>query len=143
MGFRKLYRLGLLRVGGLMVGAYILFLLIGERLLKLVIGHGHVTANNVHMLWILMALSAGALIGGPVGQILSTTLYATGNTRSPTRVGAWAYTLGIFLKFAMFHWFGLKGLAVAISLFHGVCMTLLSITIYRHIPHRNLEIACD
>ena len=129
--FRSLYLRRLVRVGSLMIGVYGLFLLIGERALRLVIGHGHVTAANVHSLWVLMALSSGVLIGGPVGQIMSTTLYSTGNTRLPTAVGAWSFTVGIFLKFAMFHWFGLKGLALAISLYYGLSLVMLMVAIRR------------
>jgi hypothetical protein len=35
----------------------------------------------------------------------------------------------------MFYWFGLKGLAAAISGFYIVSMTIMAITIRRHIPH--------
>jgi putative peptidoglycan lipid II flippase len=129
--FRSVYRKRFIKVAGLMFAVYFLLLLTGERALRLVIGHGQVTAANVHTLWVLMALSAGVLIGGPLGQILSTTLYSTGNTRLPTLAGAASFTIAIFLKLALFRSFGLDGLALAISLYYALSLVLLMIAIRR------------
>src|SRR4030095_7699910 len=48
--FRSIYQKRLLMIGGLAAAGYVVFLLAGERILKLLIGHGGVTADNVHLL---------------------------------------------------------------------------------------------
>lgn len=131
LSFRRLSRFGILRVLAVMSVVYAMFLVMGEYVLRLIIGHGSVTAANVHLLWLLMALSGGAWVIAPVGTVMAGSLYATGNTRLPTRAAALAYTIGIGIKFAMFAAFRLKGLALAVSLYYIVSLAFLMIALLR------------
>jgi putative peptidoglycan lipid II flippase len=109
---RRLAALGLLTGGGLAA-----FLLVGQPLLRLVVGHGGVTAQNVSALWWIMLALGGLLVGGTMGQITSTAFYAKGDTRTPNRLGIVTFSAYLPLKVGAFLCWGLTGMAAAISLF--------------------------
>jgi putative peptidoglycan lipid II flippase len=116
-GFDRLYRARLRVVLALTVTAYAALLLFGKPALRLVIGHGAVTQQNVAQLWQLLAALGGVFIAGALGSLSTTAFYASGDTRTPTRLGIWTYTLFVPLKILLFLKYGLIGLAVASSLF--------------------------
>lgn len=115
--FRRIYQKRLLIIGGLTATGYLGLLLSGERLLQLLIGHGGVTRGNVHLLWLIMVALAGFFIGGAMGQITSTTFYAMGDTRTPTRMSIVTYTIYVPAKVIGFLEYGLLGLAVVTSIY--------------------------
>jgi peptidoglycan biosynthesis protein MviN/MurJ (putative lipid II flippase) len=113
--FRHLYQRRLLAIAGLTVAGYVLLLIAGERILTLLIGHGGVTMDNVHLLWLIMVALVGVFIAGAMGVITSKTFYAMGDTRTPTRMSVITYTLYIPAKVFGFLRYGLLGLAVVTS----------------------------
>lgn len=115
--FRRVYQKRLLIIGGVTAVAYVVFLIAGERTLNLLIGHGGVTRNNVHLLWLIMVALIGFFIAGAMGQITSTTFYAMGDTRTPTRMSIVTYTLYVPAKVIGFMLYGLMGLAVVTSIY--------------------------
>jgi putative peptidoglycan lipid II flippase len=122
--FRRVYQKRLLIIGGLTAVGYAIFLIAGERILNLLIGHGGVTRNNVHLLWLIMVALAGFFIGGAMGQITSTTFYAMGDTRTPTRMSIVTYTLYVPAKVIGFMYYGLMGLAAVTSIYLFVNLTI-------------------
>jgi putative peptidoglycan lipid II flippase len=129
--FRSAYHKRLLVVGGLTLLGYLGLLITGERILNLLIGHGGVTKDNVHLLWVIMVALAGFFIGGAMGQITSTTFYAMGDTRTPTRMSIVTYTLYVPAKVLSFIWFGLIGLALATTVYLFLNLLLQVILIER------------
>ncbi len=115
--FRTTFRKRLLWMAVLTGAGFAAFLAVGEPALRLLIGHGGVTQQNVRSLWRIMVGLAGVLIAGAVGQITSTTFYAFGDTKTPTRLGIVTYTIYVPAKVLAFFSFGLMGVAVATSLF--------------------------
>src|SRR6266516_3130833 len=115
--FRRIYQKRLLIIGGLTAVGYAIFLIAGERILNLLIGHGGVTHDNVHLLWLIMVALVGFFIGGAMGQITSTTFYAMGDTRTPTRMSIVTYTLYVPAKVIAFMKYGLMRLAVVTSIY--------------------------
>ena len=113
--FRRIYQRRLLAMGGLTVLGYLLLLIAGERILRLLIGHGGVTAENVHLLWIIMLALVGFFVAGAMGVVTSKTFYAMGDTTTPTRMSIVTYTLYIPAKVLGFYRYGLLGLAVVTS----------------------------
>ena len=105
----------LLAMGGLTLLGYIILLVTGERILGVVIGHGGVTRDNVHLLWLIMVALVGFFIAGAMGVVTSKTFYAMGDTRTPTRMSIVTYTLYIPAKVLGFFLYGLMGLAVVTS----------------------------
>lgn len=117
LSFRESFRRRLIWMGLLTTTGYVVVLLTGERILTLLIGNGGVTRDNVHSLWLIMVALVGLLIGGGMGQISATTFYAKGDTRTPTRLGIWTYTVCIPVKVLLFLRYGLIGLAISTSIF--------------------------
>lgn len=115
--FKKLYRGRLLLVGGVTAIGYVILLIIGERILNLLIGHGGVTAQNVHVLWLIMVALVGFFMAGAMGQITAITFYAMGDTRTPTRLSIITFTIYIPAKVLGFVYYGLLGLAVVTSVY--------------------------
>jgi len=121
--FRRIYQRRLLAMGGLTALGYVIFLIAGERILNLLIGHGGVTTDNVHLLWLIMLALVGFFMAGAMGVITSKTFYAMGDTRTPTRMSIVTYTLYIPAKVFGFLRYGLMGLAVVTSVY--LFLTLL------------------
>jgi peptidoglycan biosynthesis protein MviN/MurJ (putative lipid II flippase) len=67
----------------------------------------------------LIALG-GVLVGGAVGQVLSSSFYAFGDTSTPTRVGVAGFTLGLILKVGGFFLEGIHGIAVGTSAYYMI-----------------------
>jgi peptidoglycan biosynthesis protein MviN/MurJ (putative lipid II flippase) len=114
-GFRHLYWQRLLSMLGITIVAYAGLFLIGEPLLRLMIGHGGITAQNVHMLWWIMIALVGLLIGGASRQVISNAFYALGDTRTPTMLFIGTYTIYIPVKIIIFLRYGVMGLALVTS----------------------------
>jgi putative peptidoglycan lipid II flippase len=89
--------------------------LLGRPLLGLVFHHGEFTPAGIRHLWWLLLLLSGVWVGGAMGQILSSSFYAQGDTRTPTRIGVIGFTLAVALKLLAFWRYGIEGLAVAAS----------------------------
>lgn len=113
--FRRIYRLRLLWVLALAVLGSITLVIAGEPLLRLMIGHGGITAQNVHTLWWIMLALIGLFAGGSAGQVTATAFYAMGDTKTPTMLFIWTFTIYVPIKMLVFREYGLIGLALAIS----------------------------
>jgi putative peptidoglycan lipid II flippase len=98
----------------------------GRPILSAVLGHGRFTYDRIEELWVILLLLSGVWIGGAAGQVLSTSFYSTGDTRTPMRIGVIGFTIAIVLKVLAFRAFGIMGLALAASLYYlGNMMALL------------------
>jgi peptidoglycan biosynthesis protein MviN/MurJ (putative lipid II flippase) len=114
--FRRIYRH---RLGWMLlvtVAAAVGLFAVGEPMLRLMIGHGGITAQNVHQLWWILVALAGVLIGGASGQVISGAFYAIGDTRTPTMLFIVTYTIYIPIKILVFLRYGVIGLAVVTSI---------------------------
>jgi putative peptidoglycan lipid II flippase len=127
-GFRRIYRERLLWMAGISVLGCALLLISGESVLRLMIGHGGITAQNVHSLWLIMIALLGVLVGGTVGQVTAVAFYAMGDTRTPTNLFIWTFTIYVPIKVLTFLHYGLMGLAVATSV-HLVINFLLQFVV--------------
>jgi putative peptidoglycan lipid II flippase len=116
-GFRQVYlqKIKLIVIIGLTC-VFLIFLM-GQDLLRLVVGHGNITSNNINELWWVMIWLCGMFVGGVAGQISSSAFYASGDTKTPTRIGIYSYTLYIPLKVILFYFFGVMGLAITTSVY--------------------------
>lgn len=103
---------------GVCSAGVVAFWLVGQPLLVWGMVHGKFTATNASELWVLLLLSSGMLVAGAMGTLTAGAFYAQGDTRTPTWLGSLAFTVGIALKAAMFNYFGVWGLAVAITAYY-------------------------
>ena len=116
-GFRRAYKQKLLQVGAISLAGTLCVGLFGQIMLNLLVGYGNVSADNVKELWWIMLCLGGMFVGGAMGQISSSSFYASGDTTTPTRIGIYSYTFYIPAKLALFYYFGVLGLALATSMF--------------------------
>ena len=134
--FRRIYRQRLLWMAGLGAAACIIMLVFGESLLHLMIGHGGITADNVRLLWWIMLALIGLLIGGTAGQVTAVAFYAMGDTRTPTMLFVFTFTIYIPVKVLIFLHYGLLGLAIITSV-HLIINFLLQLIILERATSRN------
>ena len=107
--FRRGLKERLIWAGAVTGGGYALFLAVGQPVLRLLIGHGGVTAGNVTDLWRLMVGLGGILVAGTMGQLTSAAFYSFGDTKTPTRLGIITFSIYIPAKIAAYFYFGLMG----------------------------------
>jgi len=93
-------------------------LLAGNQVLVLLFGHGRFEWSEIIYLKWLLILLGGVWVGGVLGQLLSTSFYAQGNTKTPTIIGSIGYTLGIGLKVMGFYCWGVFGLALGTTFYY-------------------------
>jgi peptidoglycan biosynthesis protein MviN/MurJ (putative lipid II flippase) len=112
----------------------LVFLLVaypGRQLLAIVLKYGAFGEPEISQLWTIM-LALGLVWGsGLVGQVLSQSFYAISDTDTPTKIGVIGFTLGIPLKVAGFHYYGVVGIAIATGLF-ATGNAIAMYTILRH-----------
>ncbi|HTE89416.1 MAG TPA: lipid II flippase MurJ, partial [Terriglobales bacterium] len=122
--FRRAYRRKLWHVGLITVSLFLIVVVSGNSLLRLLVGHGAVADANVRTLWVIMLGLGGMFVGGAMGSVTASSFYARGDTRLPTRLGMITYTIYIPIKIAAFGLGGLLGLAISASAFHLVNLGL-------------------
>lgn len=93
-------------------------IVIGQPLLKFMIGWGAFRVTDVSLLWLVMLGMSGVFIGGSAGQITTSVFYAAGNTRTPTRLSMISYSFFIPVKIASFFTWGVMGIAIATSVYY-------------------------
>ena len=133
--FRHIYRQRLLLMAALGVAATIIILVFGESLLHLMIGHGGITAESVRTLWWIMLALIGLLIGGTAGQVTAVAFYAMGDTKTPTMLFVWTFTLYVPIKVLVFLHYGLLGLAIITSV-HLIINFLLQLVLLERVTGR-------
>lgn len=132
--FRYIFLKRLLVMGGLTGLGFLVVLTFGKPLLTALFGHKRFGSENVATLWWLLIALVGVWMGGGMGAITSTTFYAKGDTRTPTKLGIWTYTLYVPLKVGSFILFKLMGLAISTSLFYMVNF-ILQLYFLRNLSH--------
>lgn len=103
----------------------------GRPLLSAVLGHGQFGHARIEELWWILVLLSGVWVGGAAGQVLATSFYASGDTRTPTRIGVIGFTIAIGLKLLAFWYFGILGLAAAASFYYLGNTVALLLTLRR------------
>ena len=134
--FRHVYRERLIWILVIAITSSSVLFFIGEPVLRLMIGHGGISTQNVHVLWWIMVALAGLLIGGTAGQVISTAFYAIGDTRTPTMLFIGTYTVYIPLKILVFLRYGVIGIAVATSV-HMTVNFLVQLVVLERAITRN------
>jgi putative peptidoglycan lipid II flippase len=115
--FKILYNKTIFYILSLGIPVFIAIWIIGKPFLAFIIKYGDVTPKNIDLLWYFMILLYGVFIGGILGRISSTSFYCLGNTKIPTKIGVYSYTIYIPLKIMAFYYFSVMGVAVTTSVF--------------------------
>ncbi len=117
--FREVYLKRLFWVIVVTGTGYLLFLFVGEIGLKLIFTGRGMSEEHSSLLWWIMVCLVGVFIGGAGAQVTSAAFYTRGDTRTPTKLGVWIYTLYIPIKILVFWKYGLIGLAISTSLYYA------------------------
>lgn len=88
------------------------------QIIRELLERGRFTAEDTLAVAELLALSLGVLIGGSLGEILSKTFFALGDSRTPTMVRMVGFAVGVTLKLWWGTQYGLRGLVWATSTYY-------------------------
>jgi putative peptidoglycan lipid II flippase len=123
-GFRREYHQQLLRMAALCLAGLLLLALAGEAVLDLLLGHSRIGPADLHTLWWILVWLGGMFFGANAGKICATAFYASGDTRTPTRLSVFTYSAYVPCKVAAFYLHGVMGLALVTSLYYLVNLAL-------------------
>jgi len=137
--FRRIVNNRLLWALGITFAVFVGIVFSGTSVLSFLFGHGRFTIDEVLTLhWVLIAL-VGVWIGSALGQILSNGFYAKGNTRTPTKIGIFGFTIGLVMKVVGFWYWGILGIAVGTSLYYLLNVFLLKSALHKRLNNRILN----
>lgn len=139
--FRQSSHVRFLSVLGISAAILICIFFSGTSIYSIIFGYGRFTIDEVWTLHHLLMALGGVWVGGAVGQILASSFYAKGNTRTPTKIGVLGFTLGLGLKLAGFWLWGVVGIAVGTSLYYGFNAFLLKWSLSRQLKSRIAEMS--
>jgi peptidoglycan biosynthesis protein MviN/MurJ (putative lipid II flippase) len=117
MSFRRNYNRNFYYLGIISLLTLVIFIFFGHKFLTLLVGHRNISKDNIDQLFWIMIWLSGMFLGGTLGQLTSVSFYARTDTSTPTRIGIYTYTLFVPAKFILFYMYGIKGLAIATSIF--------------------------
>ena len=120
---------------GLCALFFLPFLLLGKPILSALLIHGSFAGKDVGTLFFFLLLLGGLWFGGAAGQVLATSYYAKGDTRTPTRIGVYAYLAGVIIKITGFLWGGVAGLAFGTSLYFLLSAAWLQWSLHRSLKN--------
>lgn len=112
---RRLLHRALLWMAVTGVLVWVVFLLAGEPLVRLLFAGVSTAPGQIELTAQLLVLLGGYMLGILLGQVLGQALYTTGNTRAMMALGIGGFTLGLAIKVFALWQFGVPGLAAALS----------------------------
>jgi putative peptidoglycan lipid II flippase len=130
-GFERDLRATSIKMICLCLLAIVVLIIAGKAILSALLAHGQFSSANVSLLWIIMILSAGQFVWGAVGSLVTGAYYAKGDTVTPTIIGMISFTFAIAIKVSFLAYFGINGLAIAVTLFFTITIALLYTFLYR------------
>lgn len=140
--FRTVYRNKLWVVLGGTGVAALLLVSIGQPLLGVFFEYGKMERQDIETLWWIMVGFLGIGFGGASGQIIASSFYALGDTRTPTRIGLAGFAFGLILRVAGFFVYGIFGLVISTSIYYVLNATVMGLLLERRLDNEILSRAC-
>ncbi|MFN3190718.1 MAG: murein biosynthesis integral membrane protein MurJ [Aureliella sp.] len=81
----------------------------------------------------LVVLMMGLFLGASIAEIVSRGFYVLGDTRTPTVIGVICLALCLVIRYYLFRWGGVEGLAIGISIYFVVTAAVLTFALRRRI----------
>jgi len=125
LAFNRAIRNRLLLIIVLCALATMAIVFIGRSGLALAFHGQRLTAEDITLMWWLIILLVGAFVAEPIGKILSNAFYSIGRSDKPSQIGVVSYSIGIGLKVIGFLVAGIKGIALAVSVYYLLHACLL------------------
>ena len=129
--FRDLSKRRFMMVTAFTLIAFIVFITFGEYSLGLSLKSTSFTDTEINTLWRMLVALVGVWVGGAMGQVLSSSFYAKRDTKTPTIIGVYGFTIGIVLKVVGFYSFGVIGIALGTSVYYFINAIALYVSLYR------------
>jgi putative peptidoglycan lipid II flippase len=120
INFQSTYQRKIILVAILCSTGYITFIVFGEWILKILIAYGKFNTDDISTLYWILIWLGGVFIGGALGQIASSSFYATSDTKSPVFISLITYTIYIPTKILVYVTYSFKGLALLASVYYLV-----------------------
>lgn len=127
---RSLYLRGFRQTLTLGCFSFVVLLVLGLPLLKIVFLKGKMDLGDVHLLWILMLAMGGQFLS-PVLLVMANRFYSKGDAWTPTWIGVLGLPVAICLRILFFNSWGTVGIALATSLYYGFIFG-----VYLYLDHR-------
>jgi putative peptidoglycan lipid II flippase len=134
--FRMLARRRSLTVGLVALAGLSVFAALGVPLVRYGGALAAMSPGNASSLASMVLRMGGVLVFGAVGQTLSSTFYALGDTRTPARVGVVGFCAGAACKSALFFAYGVSGFAVGMSAYYAFNALSLAWFLRRNLGQR-------
>jgi peptidoglycan biosynthesis protein MviN/MurJ (putative lipid II flippase) len=116
-GMSLFYKKKILVVTVISLSVLVLLALIRYNIAEFLFFRNYINVDNFEMLsWFMLWLS-GSFVAGSVGLVSSSSIYASGDTKTLTRFGVYTQSVYIPIKLILFYMYGIKGLALSISMF--------------------------
>ena len=115
------------------VVVFAVILLAGKWILGFIFSFKKFETRDISTLWWLLVLLTGYWIGALAGSVSSAAFYAKGDTSTPTKIGAVAFTLYIPIKIFCYFKFGITGLAISISAYYIASFLLQLFFLRKHL----------
>lgn len=121
LGFKLLFRCGLLEQGGvILIAAIIIFFTPFIDFFSRFDIFNPVT-TNINIIYLLFGFFAASLLG----QVISNAYYSIGNAKIPVVVSCITYTFFLPAKYFIVNKFGINGLCVLVSVYHSLNLIIL------------------
>ncbi len=92
---------------------------------------GNLTGDNVALIFLIMGYMAGLLPAVAISNALTSAFFAQGDTRTPTRIGVQMFVFGFALKIAGFYLGGIKGIAIAVTIWAVMQTAIMAVVLDR------------
>ena len=126
LALRKLYRLTLMKVTGIVIILGIGLLCLREQMILVISAVLNTDHDSSANLWVMCALLLGYLQAGISSTILTSAFYAMKQMAMPMKIGVLGFVISLGVKAIGFQNFQISGLVAAISI-HGLLNELMLI----------------
>nr|WP_318381084.1 lipid II flippase MurJ [uncultured Enterobacter sp.] len=116
---------------GISMGLFLLYCLIGLPLLRLVFEFFDYKKLDYSYLWVIVACLFGTFIGDYTATLVSSAFYSLNDTRTPSYISMFTFTIFIPLKYIGFYYFNAYGLAVVCSVYSILNLIMLFYVLYQ------------
>ena len=115
--FHQLFKRKCIEMGLISFAIFVTIVIFGQTIFFMLLENGSLRKENIVQLWWIMISLGGMFVAGSIGEISSSTFYASSDTATPTRIGIFTYTFYIPVKILVFYLYGLVGLSLVTSLY--------------------------
>ncbi len=122
--FRKLFANRLKWIAVVMIASALFIVFLGKPTLEFLLTYRNLSSASIERLWWLLILLFGLFAGGVLGSLSNSTFFASLDTRTPTVASAVLFTIYLPVKVFCFWQYGIKGLAISISIYQLVNFAL-------------------